>query len=42
MKMTEVTWKDVWDSKIEDLTLVPMCASCGDPLMIWEDDDGEI
>jgi len=38
MKFHEITWKHIWSSEIEDLDLVPYCASCGEPLMVWEDE----
>ena len=34
----DVCWKDVWNSEIDDLDLVPTCPSCQDPMMIWRDD----
>ena len=38
MTFEDVTWKPLWNSEIEDLDLVPHCASCGEPMMIWRDD----
>jgi len=39
MTMDDVTWKDVWDSHLQDLTLIAHCPSCSDPMIIWSDDD---
>ena len=39
MGLEDVTWKDVWNSQIGDLDLIPMCPSCNEPMMIWSADD---
>ena len=36
----DVVWRDCWNSEIGDLDLVPHCASCGEPVIFWEDVGG--
>jgi len=36
----DVTWKNVWDSEVEDLLLIAHCPSCAEPMAFWEDEDG--
>ena len=38
LTLEDVSWRDVWNSNLQDLDLIPICPSCADPMMIW---DGE-
>jgi len=42
LNLHEVTWKDYWDSRFEDLLPRSTCPSCAEPMMIWEAEDGKI
>jgi hypothetical protein len=36
MGVDEVTWKEQWNSDVEDLDMVPRCPSCAEPLAFWD------
>ena len=38
MDLEDVVWKDYWSPELKDLTLVPFCPSCNDPMMIWDEE----
>jgi len=40
INFTDGSYKYVWNSEIGDLDVVPVCPSCLQPMMVWEDDDG--
>ena len=40
IKPSEADYKHVWNSQIEDLDMIPICASCQDPLVFWESENG--
>ena len=42
LDMEDVTWKEIWNSELRDLDLIPHCPSCNEPMMIWSENDGKI
>jgi len=38
LTMHETNWKEYWDSTFEDLIPRPVCPSCQQPMMTWEED----
>lgn len=41
MDSDDLVWKDVWNSHIGDLELVPCCPSCREFVIYWEEDNGK-
>lgn len=37
-RLEEVHWKEVWNSEIEDLDMIPTCPSCNEPMAFWDYD----
>ena len=40
LSFEDVNFVQMWNSEIGDLDLIPHCPSCGEPMMIWSDNDG--
>ena len=38
----DVVWKDFYNHEIQDMDLRSTCPSCGDPMMIWSDEDAAL
>lgn len=42
MTFDEVVWIHYYNHELEDLDLRATCPACGDPLMIWRDEDDTV
>ena len=40
MDLEDVIWREMWNSEIRDLDVIPFCPSCAEPMMIWSNEDG--
>jgi len=36
LKTEEASWKEQWNSEIDDLDMRPVCPSCSEPLAFWD------
>lgn len=39
---TEVVWKDMWNSDLGDLDMIPYCPSCQQEVIFWQLDTTDV